>query len=94
MTAGCLPWSVRLAAALCAVLAGCSSMAPRYERPAAPVPGQFPLAPAAAASAPAAELPDWQRFFVDGRTRRLVVLALMLCVIFGAIGLIMSLQSQ
>jgi len=76
MTAGCLPWSVRLAAALCAVLAGCSSMAPRYERPAAPVPGQFPLAPAAAASAAAAELPDWQRFFVDGRTRRLVALAL------------------
>jgi NodT family efflux transporter outer membrane factor (OMF) lipoprotein len=61
-----------LAAAL--LLAGCS-LAPRYERPEAPVPGAFPY-PAAQEGTPAAEL-DWQRFFAgDERLRELIARAL------------------
>ena len=36
------------------VLAGCTSLAPRHERPAAPVPAELPLPASLAASAPAA----------------------------------------
>jgi multidrug efflux system outer membrane protein len=67
---------VALAAALAS--AGCSSLIPAYERPAAPVPGTYPVetTPAASPSAlPAAEL-DWQRFFADERLKRLIGLAL------------------
>ena len=65
-----------LAAAL--LLAGCGSLAPKHERPAAPVPAQLPMAPAEAASAsaaPAAPL-AWQDFVRDPAPRRLVELAL------------------
>jgi NodT family efflux transporter outer membrane factor (OMF) lipoprotein len=55
-------------------LAACSSMAPRYERPAAPVAAAFPFAPDAAASGPAAR---WQDFLGgDPRLAALVRLAL------------------
>ena len=66
-----------LAALACtAVLAGCGSLAPTYERPAAPVAAQFPAAAASAPTAtPAADL-DWQTFFADERTKRLIALAL------------------
>jgi len=69
-----------LAAAL--VLAGCS-MAPTYERPAAPVPAAFPATPVdgAAAPAPAAGTTAavdiaWQDFFTDPRLAGLIRTAL------------------
>ncbi|MCC9597942.1 MULTISPECIES: efflux transporter outer membrane subunit [unclassified Rubrivivax] len=60
-----------------AVLAGCGTLAPDYQRPAAPVAGAFPEAggttgPGAVA---AADLP-WQQFFRDERLKRLVGIAL------------------
>lgn len=69
--------------ALCAlVLAGCASMAPPYERPAAPVASQFPEAAQAEAAPdgastlePAAEI-DWRQFFTDARLKQLIELAL------------------
>lgn len=62
--------------ACAALLAGCASPAPPYERPAAPVATAFPdAAGAPAAGAPAAEL-DWQRVFADARLQRLIALAL------------------
>jgi len=61
-----------LAAAL--VLAGCTSLIPKYERPALPVPDAFPY-PAAEQGTPAAALP-WQQFFTDERLRTLVATAL------------------
>ncbi len=70
------PSLLALSAAL--LLAGCGSLAPTYERPAAPVPAQLPLAAAEAASvaaAPAAPL-AWQDFVRDPAPRRLVELAL------------------
>ena len=62
---------------LAAGLSGCANLAPAYERPAAPVPAQFPMAPAAAASgvAAAADI-RWQDFFSDERLRGLITLAL------------------
>lgn len=73
-----------LAAAL--LLGGCSLM-PAYERPAAPVPTQWPASagttaqPGASsqpgsASVAADELPDWQGFFSDPALRQLIETAL------------------
>jgi multidrug efflux system outer membrane protein len=59
-----------------ALLAGCMNLAPRYERPAAPVAERFPLAPESAASAPAAADLDWAQFFTDERLKRLIAIAL------------------
>ena len=58
-------------ALLAALLAGCASMAPPYERPAAPVAASFPgePAPGAPAAAPAADI-AWQQFFLDPRLKR------------------------
>lgn len=64
------------ALATAALLAGCMNLAPRYERPAAPVAPNFPLAPQAAASAPAAAELDWQAFVGDERLKQLIALAL------------------
>lgn len=68
--------------ALAMLLAGCMSLAPKYERPAAPVAGAFPEL-AKPASAPAAQLANeapatiaWQRFFPDARLRGLIEQAL------------------
>lgn len=70
-----MPWA---AAALW--LGGCASMAPPYERPAAPVATTFPQATEAAAvggAAPrAAADTDWQQFFTDPRLKALIGLAL------------------
>jgi len=63
------------AAALGALLAGCSTLAPRYERPAAPVPERFAAALPEAA-APETEPPAWTQFFGDERIRRAIALAL------------------
>ena len=66
-----------LLATAAAVLAGCASMAPPYERPAAPVAAAFPDLPAGAPAAePAADI-EWQRFFIDPRLKRLIELALL-----------------
>ena len=65
------------AAASLTWLAGCASMAPPYERPAAPVAAVFPDESAAGTpSAVAAADIDWQQFFVDARLKRLIALAL------------------
>ena len=66
-------------AALASLLAACNSMAPRYERPAAPVAAAFPAAsaPATAPStgmAPAAQ--PWQAYFKDERLDQLIAAAL------------------
>lgn len=68
----------RAAAALllAALLAGCASIAPTYERPAAPVAPAFPSVAASAAGLPAADELPWQRFFADERLQRLIELAL------------------
>jgi len=59
-------------------LAGCMSLAPNYERPAAPVAGAFPEL-AKSANAPAAQVANeapvnlaWQQFFPDARLRGLI----------------------
>ena len=59
--------------AAAAWLAGCSMM-PTYERPPAPVPGDWPHA-AAPAGTPADAL-AWQAFFSDARLRELIGIAL------------------
>ena len=61
---------------LCASLAACGSMAPDYQRPAAPVPAQFPLAVAAPQAATAAPDMPWQDFFAEPRLQQLIALAL------------------
>jgi outer membrane protein, multidrug efflux system len=67
-----------LLATAAALLAGCASMAPPYERAAAPVAAAFPDTAAAGAPAaqPAAEI-EWQRFFIDPRLKRLIEIALL-----------------
>ena len=65
--------------ALACALAACTSMAPHYERPAAPVAASFPAAAASAAApstgvAPAAQ--PWQAYFQDERLRQLIAAAL------------------
>lgn len=64
------------------LLAGCVSMAPRYERPEAPVTAQWRDAAAAqrdqgtaVTAQPVAEI-DWQDFFQDERQREVIALAL------------------
>lgn len=68
--------------ALAMALAGCVSLAPDYQRPAAPVAGSFSAPPAgngvkpapAAGEAPATLA--WQRFFADARLKQLIEMAL------------------
>ncbi len=64
-----------LALAGALTLAGCTSLAPRYERPAAPVAPAFTDA-GTAAGPTAADQIDWQGFFADERLKRLVDVAL------------------
>ncbi len=68
-----------LAVGMGQVLAGCT-LQPRYTRPAAPVPPEWPSGPAYA-QAPASNAiaaPDlhWQEFFTDGRLRQVIATAL------------------
>lgn len=64
------------------VLAGCTTMAPDYERPAAPVASEWPTGPAydvsdqAVSGSQAAADIDWQDFIVDSRLEKIVRLAL------------------
>jgi multidrug efflux system outer membrane protein len=62
--------------ALALALSGCMSLAPKYERPAAPVAASFPDAPATPATSEAAARIEWQRFFADARLKQLIELAL------------------
>lgn len=55
-------------------LTGCMSLAPKYERPAAPVAASFPEASPAATEA--ASQIAWQRFFADARLKQLIELSL------------------
>ena len=63
-----------------ALLAGCN-LTPKYERPAPPVPGQWPTGAAyqetkaAAAASPAPELP-WREFIADERLQKIIETAL------------------
>ncbi|MCW5632562.1 MAG: efflux transporter outer membrane subunit [Rubrivivax sp.] len=77
---------VLVVAAAAALLAGCMNLAPRYERPPAPVPGEWPAGGAAgtpataqaATARPEGAAADiaWQAFFADERLRELIALAL------------------
>jgi len=65
---------------LALLLGGCASMAPPYERPAAPVAASYPdalqaAAAGAASTQPAADL-DWAQFFTDARLKKLIELSL------------------
>lgn len=62
-----------LAAAL--ALAGCTSLAPKYERPAAPVAAGF-TNEATSSSSQAAHDIEWQSYFADERLKRLIEVAL------------------
>ena len=62
--------------ALALALSGCVSLAPKYERPAAPVAATFPDVQASGASNEAAAQIAWQRFFADARLRQLIALSL------------------
>ncbi len=70
--------SFALATCAALALAGCSSLIPTYERPAAPVAATYALemTPAAAPGAEAAADIEWQRFFADPRLQRLIGLGL------------------
>jgi multidrug efflux system outer membrane protein len=66
---------------LALVLSGCVNLAPKYERPAAPVAGSFPTVEGSVSSgnpmanqAPASI--TWQHFFTDARLQQLITLAL------------------
>ena len=59
--------------ALAMALEGCMSLAPKYERPQAPVAASFP---AATAAGEAAASIGWKRYFADARLQQLIDLAL------------------
>jgi multidrug efflux system outer membrane protein len=63
-----------LISALLAGVAGCT-LAPKYERPAAPVSGNWPLNPVSTNVNAAVEI-DWRDFFDDPRLRALIELSL------------------
>ena len=57
-------------------LAGCTSLTPRYERPAAPVPARFTGDATTTSATTSASDIAWQNFFTDERLKRLIALAL------------------
>jgi multidrug efflux system outer membrane protein len=59
-------------------LTGCTSLAPFYSRPAAPVPDSWPQGQAYQEAAPGQAAADiaWQEFFLDPQLRELITLAL------------------
>ena len=64
-----------------ACLCGCTTLAPDYSRPAAPVPAAWPSGPAygadtGSATAPAAADLPWKEFFLDASLRQVIELAL------------------
>lgn len=74
-TSFCRPQALGLALAA-VLLAGCGALTPQYERPAAPVPAQFPyVASPTGETVVAADL-AWQQFFRDDRLKQLIAIAL------------------
>lgn len=69
-----MKYSLITQAVLAAMLAGCASMAPDYQRPVAPVAEQWP-AQASDQGTPAADI-GWREFLLDNRLQQLVELAL------------------
>jgi multidrug efflux system outer membrane protein len=69
-----MKYSLITQAVLAAMLAGCASMAPDYQRPAAPVAEQWPAA-ATDQGTPATDI-GWREFLLDSRLQQLVELAL------------------
>lgn len=65
-----------LASACAAMLAGCASMAPPYERPAAPVPTQFRDVPAMGETSETVAAQPWRQVFLDARLQQVIALAL------------------
>ncbi|MBJ6724494.1 AdeC/AdeK/OprM family multidrug efflux complex outer membrane factor [Geomesophilobacter sediminis] len=60
-------------------LTGCSTMAPKYSRPAAPVPAAWPAGPAykpVANGAPSAASIAWKDFFTDAKLKKVIELSL------------------
>ncbi len=78
MTLNKLTSRLLLSALSASILAGCASMAPQYQQPAAPVPAQFAGADASAPATATAALTslDWRSVFVDERLRQVIALAL------------------
>jgi multidrug efflux system outer membrane protein len=70
------PLAVPMILTAALALSGCVSLAPKYERPAAPVAPAFDDAPANPANNQAASQIEWQRFFADARLRQLIDLSL------------------
>ncbi len=75
------PASLAVVAVALLVLSGCAGMAPKYTRPEAPVPSQWPKGPAykdnaAAPAEKAAADIRWQDFFINGQLQKLIALAL------------------
>jgi multidrug efflux system outer membrane protein len=60
--------------ALAMALSGCISLAPKYERPAAPVAAAFP--DLGKATGEAAATISWERFFADARLKQLIEMSL------------------
>lgn len=75
MSRSALP-RLALALACTASLAGCASLAPRYETPAAPVPATFGDADAGTAEAPVVAGLAWEDVFLDPRLQQVVARAL------------------
>jgi multidrug efflux system outer membrane protein len=67
-----LPRAAGLAMAVCALLAGCASMAPPHERPPLPVPARYAEADGASGTA----APAWQQAFADPTLQALMGQAL------------------
>lgn len=65
-----------LLAALLLLTAGCGSLTPEYQRPAAPVSKDWPAGPAYAETAPNLPDADWRKFFLDERLQKILALAL------------------
>ena len=73
------PTAVAAIAAVASVLAACTTMAPHYERPAAPVAAAFPAAAASASATGTGVAPPaqpWQSYFKDARLDQLISAAL------------------
>jgi len=60
---------------LVVLLAGCSFIPP-YERPAAPIPEQWPAKVSSGETAPGAPVGDWNAYFADPQLRKLIAAAL------------------
>ena len=67
----------KLSVLCAALLLGACSMIPKYQRPAAPVAGDWPITGAAilTGATPAADI-EWQSFFSDAKLRQLIAAAL------------------